>query len=121
MNFADKGGNQFVDGFWHSPRILYECAEVRAFRPTLRRALPPRRSADSLGAFLVFPPIRLAGEDRARALLSAATSPASRWRYLPSGRPASSRLASLDRKSTRLNSSHANISYAVFCLKKKTY
>src|SRR3712207_8541644 len=28
-------------------------------------------------------------------------------------------LAFSDRKSTRLNSSHANISYAVFCLKKK--
>src|SRR3712207_8220413 len=28
-------------------------------------------------------------------------------------------LTNLDRKSTRLNSSHANISYAVFCLKKK--
>src|SRR3712207_8761608 len=27
----------------------------------------------------------------------------------------------LDRKSTRLNSSYANISYAVFCLKKKKY
>src|SRR3712207_7736558 len=27
--------------------------------------------------------------------------------------------AVVDRKSTRLNSSHANISYAVFCLKKK--
>src|SRR3712207_7983152 len=27
--------------------------------------------------------------------------------------------AGVDRKSTRLNSSHANISYAVFCLKKK--
>src|SRR3712207_8250196 len=27
--------------------------------------------------------------------------------------------ATQDRKSTRLNSSHANISYAVFCLKKK--
>src|SRR5258707_7420069 len=27
----------------------------------------------------------------------------------------------IDRKSTRLNSSHANISYAVFCLKKKKY
>src|SRR3712207_8222472 len=27
----------------------------------------------------------------------------------------------LDRKSTRLNSSHANISYAVFCLNKKNY
>src|SRR3712207_8253161 len=31
------------------------------------------------------------------------------------GRP----LTTTDRKSTRLNSSHANISYAVFCLKKK--
>src|SRR3712207_7910783 len=30
-----------------------------------------------------------------------------------------SNLTPLDRKSTRLNSSHANISYAVFCLKKK--
>src|SRR3712207_8441904 len=29
--------------------------------------------------------------------------------------------ATPDRKSTRLNSSHANISYAVFCLKKKNY
>src|SRR3712207_9361067 len=28
-------------------------------------------------------------------------------------------LVGADRKSTRLNSSHANISYAVFCLKKK--
>src|SRR3712207_9013247 len=32
---------------------------------------------------------------------------------------AAAELAVLDRKSTRLNSSHANISYAVFCLKKK--
>src|SRR3712207_7268499 len=30
------------------------------------------------------------------------------------------RCVARDRKSTRLNSSHANISYAVFCLKKKT-
>src|SRR3712207_8608398 len=29
------------------------------------------------------------------------------------------RFGGADRKSTRLNSSHANISYAVFCLKKK--
>src|SRR5438445_4167166 len=29
------------------------------------------------------------------------------------------RSPAIDRKSTRLNSSHANISYAVFCLKKK--
>src|SRR5690606_39622008 len=31
------------------------------------------------------------------------------------------RLAALDRKSTRLNSSHVKSSYAVFCLKKKTF
>src|SRR5947209_14879960 len=29
------------------------------------------------------------------------------------------KIGTIDRKSTRLNSSHANISYAVFCLKKK--
>src|SRR3712207_303168 len=50
--------------------------------------------------------------------------PAEAWRdplrhhlQLPS--PALSRADRRDRKSTRLNSSHANISYAVFCLKKK--
>src|SRR5258708_17434023 len=40
----------------------------------------------------------------------------------PAGRPSRGRLAPtglLDRKSTRLNSSHQIISYAVFCLKKK--
>src|SRR3712207_8050132 len=35
------------------------------------------------------------------------------------GTAASHGANTLDRKSTRLNSSHANISYAVFCLKKK--
>src|SRR3712207_7343035 len=34
--------------------------------------------------------------------------------------PASAGGERVDRKSTRLNSSHANISYAVFCLKKTT-
>src|SRR3712207_8401893 len=43
---------------------------------------------------------------------------ASHWRGLSESVPAcSARL--LDRKSTRLNSSHANISYAFFCLNKK--
>src|SRR3712207_7279872 len=36
-------------------------------------------------------------------------------------RPADVRDLDQDRKSTRLNSSHANISYAVFCLKKKKH
>src|SRR3712207_7430167 len=35
------------------------------------------------------------------------------------GEALSRALQGSDRKSTRLNSSHANISYAVFCLKKK--
>src|SRR3712207_4465844 len=38
---------------------------------------------------------------------------------IPARRAIHTGLRSLDRKSTRLNSSHANISYAVFCLKKK--
>src|SRR2546430_11481814 len=37
----------------------------------------------------------------------------------PSSPPPASSSSSQDRKSTRLNSSHSQISYAVFCLKKK--
>src|SRR3712207_6849908 len=41
---------------------------------------------------------------------------------VPAGDPVDLAVAHVeDRKSTRLNSSHANISYAVFCLKKKTH
>src|ERR1035437_5134116 len=39
-----------------------------------------------------------------------------RW---PTRWPMSKMTCTIDRKSTRLNSSHANISYAVFCFKKK--
>src|SRR5256886_10199417 len=42
-------------------------------------------------------------------MLKRGTARISAWRY-----------ACQDRKSTRLNSSHSQISYAVFCLKKKT-
>src|SRR3712207_7402390 len=49
---------------------------------------------------------------RARAAAAAAAG------HPPAG-GASPRDPATDRKSTRLNSSHANISYAVFCLKKK--
>src|SRR3712207_7708492 len=75
-------------------------------------------------------------EGRSQCRLGAATRPheggvasnrvsAERGEYVPgpcTHRP--SRHGSrehLDRKSTRLNSSHANISYAVFCLKKKNH
>src|SRR3712207_7912922 len=63
-----------------------------------------------------------------RALLGARRDPAQRPRGVagrpglaqrhPRRRPRGHRVDP-DRKSTRLNSSHANISYAVFCLKKK--
>src|SRR3712207_5145168 len=45
------------------------------------------------------------------------------WLRAGQGRAAGARFFQelSDRKSTRLNSSHANISYAVLCLKKKTY
>src|SRR5688572_19882855 len=41
-------------------------------------------------------------------------------RFAPGDLVFGSRGEKLDRKSTRLNSSHSQISYAVFCLKKKT-
>src|SRR3712207_5932240 len=60
--------------------------------------------------------------------LPRASSPASCIHDVTTCSPSSTRSASaaeymlnVDRKSTRLNSSHANISYAVFCLKKKKH
>src|SRR5438874_6157320 len=53
-------------------------------------------------------------------LFRSASAPASPPASLPSAsRRGRSRSARADRKSTRLNSSHVEISYAVFCLKKK--
>src|SRR2546430_7758133 len=76
---------------------------------TLFRSLP--RAADLLS---------LGGDLSARG---AAPSPggahATRSAHLWRRRGA--RSADRDRKSTRLNSSHSQISYAVFCLKKKTH
>src|SRR3712207_8611113 len=51
--------------------------------------------------------------DRARGLA------AGQHAELAAHRPRHPAAARVDRKSTRLNSSHANISYAVFCLKKQ--
>src|SRR3712207_7026608 len=72
-----------------------------------RRGLPGGGGPVRLG-----PPLRGAGPAGAACLL-----PGSRLRA--GGLPLDPGCLA-DRKSTRLNSSHANISYAVFCLKKKT-
>src|SRR3712207_7449308 len=55
-----------------------------------------------------------------RTASTSAKSPAARATRSPSAQsPVLTISPTRDRKSTRLNSSHANISYAVFCLKKK--
>src|SRR3712207_7802987 len=58
--------------------------------------------------------------DSSRARFSCSESRASARRLSKRERSAGS-TSLQDRKSTRLNSSHANISYAVFCLKKQHY
>src|SRR3712207_8299043 len=55
---------------------------------------------------------------RGHAAAQVGTEHAASYRR-PSGRGRRAGAGRRDRKSTRLNSSHANISYAVFCLKKK--
>src|SRR5947209_14240559 len=72
-------------------------------------------------------PISLAQEDaERRAALARGEEPdeqptawSERHGWEPVTDARTRRWAARDRKSTRLNSSHANISYAVFCLKKK--
>src|SRR3712207_8183094 len=61
---------------------------------------------------------RIASEP-ARTGSSAGWAPAARGDAARARRMAARSTRNIDRKSTRLNSSHANISYAVFCLKKK--
>src|SRR5439155_25356625 len=71
----------------------------RKIHPAVHRSFPTRRSSDLRGACR--PTSRAPAARRARA------------------RPRRAPRAARDRKSTRLNSSHVAISYAVFCLKKK--
>src|SRR2546422_8339308 len=77
--------------------------------PTRRSSdLPPR---DALIADATLPALagRAFGLQRGMDHAGAVLGPLAAWYLLASG----------DRKSTRLNSSHGYISYAVFCLKKK--
>src|SRR5687768_18038590 len=70
-----------------------------------------RRPDGRAGRFLAFPDHRLGLRDCHRPVVAAAPG----GRALANGAGAGGG----DRKSTRLNSSHGYISYAVFCLKKK--
>src|SRR3712207_8797173 len=86
-------------------------AGVRGSRDRNLRAAPAPPGVQLPGAGQLF---RLAGVQPSLRLARPA-SPAG----LPEGEQLPETEAEQDRKSTRLNSSHANISYAVFCLKKK--
>src|SRR3712207_8219066 len=79
-------------------------------RPPRSTLFPYTTLFRSSGTFAFIPlPAISARELRLKSLMKA-------LRFLPNRCVI---LTSKDRKSTRLNSSHANISYAVFCLKKK--
>src|SRR3712207_8413551 len=90
-----------------------DTATTEIYTLSLHDALPISEDAD---------PARL-GVDPDVDVLLAGDSPVGRLDAVLDGPdellPGDLLLGVQDRKSTRLNSSHANISYAVFCLKKK--
>src|SRR5690606_40104834 len=92
------------------------CSSFLFPSPAARRALhsfPTRRSSDLWGR-------RLQAADRGGARPAAARAPALGGGACGGARqPGRDRRDREDRKSTRLNSSHVKISYAVLCLKKK--
>src|SRR5690606_40636545 len=90
-------------------------------------SFPTRRSSDlrccllyrmnGVGATsaVEFPPVR----SSANLAFAGHGSEGARERCSSPGEPQRTPVSKIDRKSTRLNSSHVKISYAVFCLKKK--
>src|SRR3712207_7937282 len=86
------------------------------FRSHLDRCSVPHRPVDELGLVRAHRGLRAVAAHRPPEPLGLSRAEArERHRHLDHLVLEDDR----DRKSTRLNSSHANISYAVFCLKKK--
>src|SRR5947209_15341181 len=88
--------------------------------PLLALVAPPTYDAKPVplvGAFVPVP--TLLGESGGTLLKVHVTIDSPDNVFLPRTIKQQRKITHLDRKSTRLNSSHANISYAVFCLKKK--
>src|SRR5436305_8372652 len=81
-------------------------------------SFPTRRSSD-LQTFTSLVPKVFPESDGNAAGLESLVEVASSVRHADATAPLSARYHLLDRKSTRLNSSHVRISYAVFCLKIK--
>src|SRR3712207_8155454 len=96
----------FISSFFFN-----DTATTEIYTLSLHDALPISRG----GAQLVRGLVAARPVQRDRAEPEAVQREHERHREQPAVDP-----ALVDRKSTRLNSSYANISYAVFCLKKKT-
>src|SRR5260221_6943642 len=92
---------------------IWDCT-IEAYQP---QRLPPPPPPSGLPPGL---PPRLKRSPGPTALTSSDSGPGGSL-FLASLTGSSFGLSSGDRKSTRLNSSHTVISYAVFCLKKKKY
>src|SRR5205807_9159240 len=99
-----------------TPRVLHSFPTRRS-SDLNQRAITARESRN-----MILPPMKL-NDCLERGLAFLAILPLGKCKLqnanlnLPTGRHRSIRF--IDRKSTRLNSSHLVISYAVFCLKKK--
>src|SRR3712207_1302406 len=132
-----SSGPQVAEG-WHGQRFARQLQRTREYIAVVRMALA-RERVEFAGETLVLPlpdgpgkalKLTIAPVQERIPILLAAIGPknttlaaeiADGWiptlfspEHVGEFRPL------LDRKSTRLNSSHANISYAAFCLKKKT-
>src|SRR5690606_39908051 len=95
-------------------------ASTTPYTLSLHDALPISTPIVRCSASWASASARPSGSERGRTRysLTAAKAGATNGRMAPAG-PFDSPSAAADRKSTRLNSSHVKISYAVFCLKKK--
>src|SRR5206468_13025516 len=89
---------------------LHDALPILVSRCSGRPSWPSRKSTPAVGSVDASWPC--GSWTTAAALRSRFASPSSAW---------TTRRSSRDRKSTRLNSSHDQISYAVFCLKKKKH
>src|SRR3712207_7943135 len=111
--------------------IFNDTAATEIYTLSLHDALPIWRQAGSLFKLFVYLAAMQKGYDPQSTVVDRPTQIGDWEPQNANGRfrgPVSLRnafaqsintVAAQDRKSTRLNSSHANISYAVFCLKKK--
>src|SRR3712207_7140538 len=86
---------------------------------TLFRSLPATRNRALVAGLLIGAAIALKTAPGLVLLALLPTTRSNKERLQLIVTAAAVPLIAIDRKSTRLNSSHANISYAVFCLKKK--